>query len=152
VHKKAQENFERRTHRRVIKVWDSDRGVVDLWLRYLRKNGIGGVGMKAYVHEWVEYGYGAKEIGELEKQLDRPGQEVEKVAEELVKALSADVDVGEAPGKGGEMVKADGQELVEGPDDVVAGEELPSSNPEGRAESLPNKQPEVKDVGEPPKP
>ena len=53
VHKKAQENFEKKYHGRVIKLWDADREVIDKWLRYLKKYSIGGVGMKAVVHDWT---------------------------------------------------------------------------------------------------
>ncbi|KAJ9091305.1 hypothetical protein QFC21_007260 [Naganishia friedmannii] len=53
VHKKAQENFEKKYHARVIKVWDTERDVVDKWLRYLKKYSIGGVGIKAVVFDWV---------------------------------------------------------------------------------------------------
>lgn len=53
VHKKAQENFEKKYHARVIKVWDTERDVVDKWLRYLKKYSIGGVGIKAVVYDWV---------------------------------------------------------------------------------------------------
>ena len=91
VHKKYQENFERRTHRRVIKVFDANREIVDLWLRYLKKNGIGGVGMRARVHEFVEFGFGRKEVEGLEKQFENTGglgEEIEKVAEELIKTLN----------------------------------------------------------------
>ncbi|EIW71906.1 hypothetical protein TREMEDRAFT_24082, partial [Tremella mesenterica DSM 1558] len=45
VMKKAQENFMRKTHKRMIKVWNGDRVVVDLWSRYLKEGAIGGVGM-----------------------------------------------------------------------------------------------------------
>lgn len=87
VHKKSQENFESRTHRRAIKVYDADPEALDLWLRYLRKNGIGGVGMKAYIHEYVEYGFAAGELKELEGMLGAPENAVEKATEEIVKAL-----------------------------------------------------------------
>jgi len=46
VHKKSQENFERRTHKRAIKAWDADPVVVDRWLQYLRKHALPGVGMR----------------------------------------------------------------------------------------------------------
>jgi small subunit ribosomal protein S10 len=87
VHKKSQENFESRTHRRAIKVYDADRDALDLWLRYLKKNSIGGVGMKAYIHEYVEYGFAAGELKEVESMLSGPENEVEKAAAEIVKAL-----------------------------------------------------------------
>jgi small subunit ribosomal protein S10 len=37
----------------IIKLWDADREVIDKWLRYLKKYSIGGVGMKAVVHDWT---------------------------------------------------------------------------------------------------
>lgn len=165
VHKKSQENFERRTHRRVIKVWDTDRSVVDLWLRYLKRNGIGGVGMKAYVHEYEEFGFGSKEVADLSKQMERPGRDVEQIAEDLVQSLSADAAAdaptesqGEiegstatatATGEGEVVTDTQGKELVEGPDDVVAGAELPEAHPESEAAEKPKSQPQLKDGGEP---
>lgn len=53
VHKKSQENFERRTHKRVIKVWDADAQVVDRWLEFLRIHAMAGVGMRAEVYRCV---------------------------------------------------------------------------------------------------
>ncbi|PWN36014.1 ribosomal protein S10, partial [Meira miltonrushii] len=49
VHKKSQENFERRTNRRLIKVWDADVEVVEKWLHFLRIHAMEGVGMRAEV-------------------------------------------------------------------------------------------------------
>jgi small subunit ribosomal protein S10 len=67
VHKKSQENFEKKTHRRLIKVWDTDREVVDKWLRYVKQYVIGGVGMKAQIFEWAELGVTVAGKGELKK-------------------------------------------------------------------------------------
>lgn len=99
VHKKAQENFEKRTHRRVLKVYDTEKEVLDLWLRYLKRNAIGGVGMKAQVWENVEFGFSSKE-GEMitEQQLQRTQaqaggrseEEIEKAAKALMKELTED--------------------------------------------------------------
>ncbi|KAL7424482.1 mitochondrial 37S ribosomal protein rsm10 [Cryptotrichosporon argae] len=119
VHKKAQENFERRTHRRVVKVYDAEREAVDLWLRYLKKNGLGGVGAKAIVYEWVDYGFGRSEIERLEGMMQ--GGEVEKAAEGLIKALGGDefqpkdeaqpaVEAKSADAVDGEVSKAEGSE------------------------------------------
>ncbi|KAK8853350.1 hypothetical protein IAR55_004054 [Kwoniella newhampshirensis] len=95
VKKKAQENFQRKTFKRAIKVYDSDKEAVDLWLRYLRQNGLAGVGMKAYIHEWVEFGFGQKEgKGEVDVMDEK---KIQEAAEDLVKALGegeADVDTG----------------------------------------------------------
>lgn len=50
VHAKSKENFERKTHGRMIKIWDSDNEVVDLWLAYLKKNSVWGVGVKVNMY------------------------------------------------------------------------------------------------------
>ncbi|KAL1405106.1 mitochondrial 37S ribosomal protein rsm10 [Vanrija albida] len=98
VHKKAQQNFERKTHRRTIKVFDTEREVLDLYLRYLRRNGIAGVGIKAYVHEYVEYGFARGEIAELEGQVKgKDAAELEKATAEIVKALSQGLEFDDEP-------------------------------------------------------
>ncbi|WWC64753.1 mitochondrial 37S ribosomal protein uS10m [Kwoniella dejecticola CBS 10117] len=105
VKKKAQENFERRTHKRAIKVFDSTKEAVDLWLRYLRQNGLPGVGMKAYIHEYVEVGFGKKEQQELgQQQQVLSEKKIQDAAQDLVKALSA------------ESEQAEGNALSEGKD------------------------------------
>ncbi|KAJ7916540.1 ribosomal protein S10 domain-containing protein [Mycena leptocephala] len=43
AHKKSQENFERKVHRRGLKAYDADPAVVDLWFKYLRRHAMGGV-------------------------------------------------------------------------------------------------------------
>ncbi|KAG0683006.1 mitochondrial 37S ribosomal protein rsm10 [Pichia californica] len=50
VHAKSKENFERKTHGRIIKIWDSDNEIVDLWLAYLKKNSVWGVGVKVNMY------------------------------------------------------------------------------------------------------
>ncbi|CAK9780148.1 ribosomal protein S10 [Cutaneotrichosporon oleaginosum] len=85
IHKKSQENFVRKTHKRAIKVFDADRDVVDLWLRYIRKNAMGGVAMKAYVHEYAEFGFAGQETANLEYLL--AGGKVAAAADEIVKAF-----------------------------------------------------------------
>lgn len=50
VHAKSKENFERKTHGRMIKIWDSDSEVIDLWLSYLKKNSVWGVGVKVNMY------------------------------------------------------------------------------------------------------
>ena len=88
VHKKAQENFERRTHKRAIKVFDTNKEVLDLWLRYLKRNSIGGVGMKATVWESLEFGYSSKEGEMISEKLSQSGDDIEKAAQKLVKELT----------------------------------------------------------------
>lgn len=98
VHKKAQENFERRIHRRVIKVFDADRAVLDLWLRYLKKHGLGGVGMRAQVFEWVEPGQVGRELAELEAKMGgMPADEIRAKAEGLAQDLTGQGEEAQGP-------------------------------------------------------
>lgn len=98
VHKKAQENFERRVHKRVINVYDTHREIVDTWLRYLANNGVAGVGIKARVHEWAELGVGKKEMdGVLRKFGSGVGsegvmKEVEGIRRDLGEEVKADLE------------------------------------------------------------
>ncbi|VVT53031.1 mitochondrial 37S ribosomal protein uS10m [Magnusiomyces paraingens] len=50
VHAKSKENFERRTHKRVIKVYDSNPEVIETWLATLQKHSMSGIGMKAHMY------------------------------------------------------------------------------------------------------
>lgn len=56
IHAKSKENFERRTHKRLIRVYDSNPEVVEVWLATLSKHAMPGVGMKAnvYTHETID--------------------------------------------------------------------------------------------------
>jgi small subunit ribosomal protein S10 len=56
IFKKAQENFERVTLRRMIQIKDGNPETVQLWLAYLRKHQFYGVGMKANVWEFSQPG------------------------------------------------------------------------------------------------
>jgi small subunit ribosomal protein S10 len=58
VHKKSQENFERKVYKRAIKAWDADPEVIDRWLKYLQTHMIAGVGMRTTRWERVPLGYG----------------------------------------------------------------------------------------------
>ncbi|KNX50048.2 37S ribosomal protein S10 mitochondrial [Cryptococcus deuterogattii R265] len=45
--------------------------------------------MKAYVHEWVDFGFGTKEAeGKNEIEMEVEEKRIQDAAEELVKALS----------------------------------------------------------------
>ncbi|GMG39162.1 unnamed protein product [Ambrosiozyma monospora] len=48
---KSKENFERRTYGRKIRIYDANLEVVDLWLGYLKKNSVWGVGVKANLYK-----------------------------------------------------------------------------------------------------
>ncbi|KAF7561870.1 hypothetical protein G7046_g2241 [Stylonectria norvegica] len=67
IFKKAQENFERRTLRRLIQIKDGNPETVQLWLSYLRKHQYYGVGMKANVWEFTQLGVG-QEMDALPKE------------------------------------------------------------------------------------
>lgn len=56
IHKKSQENFERRTVRRLIQIRDGEAQAQELWLAFLRKHAYYGVGMKANVWEFSSVG------------------------------------------------------------------------------------------------
>lgn len=47
VHKKSQENFERKTHKRLLQIKDAHPEVVERWIRYLTMNAPAGIGMRA---------------------------------------------------------------------------------------------------------
>ncbi|KAI9049328.1 hypothetical protein LZ554_007172 [Drepanopeziza brunnea f. sp. 'monogermtubi'] len=76
IHKKSQENFERKTVRRLIQIKDGEAEAQELWLAFLRKHAYYGIGMKANVWEFTKIGVG-KEMdaqveamrGDLEKTL-----------------------------------------------------------------------------------
>ncbi|KAJ9112287.1 hypothetical protein QFC19_000706 [Naganishia cerealis] len=91
VHKKAQENFEKKYHARVIKVWDTERDVVDKWLRYLKKYSIGGVGIKAVVFDWVAVdGVQEQSIAGSAKPVDTEASVTDKVLK-AVEGLTRDL-------------------------------------------------------------
>ncbi|KAJ2357760.1 mitochondrial 37S ribosomal protein rsm10 [Coemansia erecta] len=52
VHKSSMEVFERRTHKRVLFLYDADPEVVQKWIDYITENSAVGVGMKYWLHEY----------------------------------------------------------------------------------------------------
>lgn len=56
VHKKSQENFERRTVRRLIQIQDGNPETIEIWLAFLRKHAYYGIGMKANLWEQEKLG------------------------------------------------------------------------------------------------
>lgn len=82
IHKKSQENFERKTHKRCIKLWDANAAVVDRWIRYLQENMLPGVGMRVTRWNRVPLGIG-KQMGEV--PLEEPtAAEVQRLADAIV--------------------------------------------------------------------
>jgi ribosomal protein S10 len=56
VFKKSQENFERKTLRRLIQIKDGHPETVEIWLAFLKKHAYYGIGMKANI--WTYEGLG----------------------------------------------------------------------------------------------
>ncbi|OSX62850.1 hypothetical protein POSPLADRAFT_1140716 [Postia placenta MAD-698-R-SB12] len=83
AHKKSQENFERRVHKRVIKAWDADQEVVERWIKYLEEHTMAGVGIRVVRWHRAPVGVGTKQLEHTIKQM-RIGSETRS---EKVKAL-----------------------------------------------------------------
>ena len=116
VHKKSQENFQRKEHKRVVKVYDAQRESVDLWLRYLKQHAVGGMGMRAEVYEWVEAGQVGREVRALEGELGGKGGKGEARAGNS----KGNVD-GNSNGKKAETVVETVAETAKGAADKVKG-------------------------------
>ena len=56
IFKKSQENFERKTLRRLIQIKDGHPETVQIWLAFLRKHAYYGIGMKANIWEFHKLG------------------------------------------------------------------------------------------------
>ena len=56
IHKKSQENFERKTLRRLIQIKDGERETVEVWLAFVNKYAYYGIGMKANVWAFEKLG------------------------------------------------------------------------------------------------
>ena len=67
IFKKSQENFERITMRRLIQIQDGNVDVVEIWLAFLRKHALHGVGMKANVWKFEKLGVGKQLDADLEQ-------------------------------------------------------------------------------------
>ncbi|KAI0086747.1 ribosomal protein S10 [Irpex rosettiformis] len=69
VHKKSQENFDRKTHKRAVKAWDTDPEVVERWVRYLQMHSVAGVGMRVVRWERAPVGVGRQIVDSVRAQL-----------------------------------------------------------------------------------
>lgn len=56
MHKKSQENFERKTLRRLIQIKDGNPETVQVWLAFLKEHAYYGIGMKANVWNYEKLG------------------------------------------------------------------------------------------------
>ncbi|SMN20329.1 similar to Saccharomyces cerevisiae YDR041W RSM10 Mitochondrial ribosomal protein of the small subunit, has similarity to E. coli S10 ribosomal protein [Maudiozyma saulgeensis] len=51
VHAKSKENFERHTHKRLLRVWDTNDEILELFVSYIKKHAMTGIGMKCNVYK-----------------------------------------------------------------------------------------------------
>ncbi|KAL0573944.1 mitochondrial 37S ribosomal protein rsm10 [Marasmius crinis-equi] len=87
VHKKSQENFERKVHKRGIKAWDADPEVVDRWAQYLVRHQMGGVGMRIVKWERMPVGVGKTRYAQVKGALQTPASVDEGSVKELGKKI-----------------------------------------------------------------
>ncbi|EMD35834.1 hypothetical protein CERSUDRAFT_106524 [Gelatoporia subvermispora B] len=89
VHKKAQENFERRVHKRLIKAWDADEEVVERMVRYLEMHALAGVGMRVVRWQRAPVGVGEQTLDNVMNRMRLGPQttaaKVQAIGEEIVK-------------------------------------------------------------------
>ncbi|PKC76179.1 ribosomal protein S10 [Rhizophagus irregularis] len=109
VHKKSQENFERKTHKRLLTFKDANKNVIDKLLLYLSKNCPPGIGMRVTRWEWEELGVGkrmfknakTKEESRMyinvEKRFnddcDKKAPSVGNIADILIKGMEKDLSI-----------------------------------------------------------
>ena len=86
AHKKSQENFERRVHKRAIKAWDADNQAVERWLTYLQLHPVEGVGMRVVRWHRAPVGIGKTHEPSESMVLDNvtDKQKVEVLAKKIV--------------------------------------------------------------------
>ncbi|KAJ4479954.1 hypothetical protein J3R30DRAFT_3467017 [Lentinula aciculospora] len=75
AYKKSQENFERRTHKRMIKAWDADPEVIDRWVKYIEKHSMGGVGIRVTKWERLPLGIGKTRLARTKEAFKAPKPE-----------------------------------------------------------------------------
>jgi small subunit ribosomal protein S10 len=86
VHKKSQENFERRIHKRVIKVWDADVAVVERWLHFLRVHCMNGVMMRAEIYRHFPLSIGSTLLAASTSQLRQVPEGSQELDDSTVRA------------------------------------------------------------------
>ncbi|KAF9447079.1 ribosomal protein S10 [Macrolepiota fuliginosa MF-IS2] len=85
AHKKSQENFERRVHKRAIKAWDADPEVVEKWIKYLRMHAVGGVGLKVTRWEHLPLGVGQSRYQDLVLELEeKPADQIKALGDKIL--------------------------------------------------------------------
>ena len=85
VHKKSQENFWRRVHRRSIKVYDASDITVDRWLHFLRAHEMPGVASKAQLFRRYPLGIGQHMQTAAVAEVDTSAEAVRAMAEDILR-------------------------------------------------------------------
>lgn len=89
AHKKSQENFERKTHKRVMKAWDADPEVVDMLVQYLEQHIAPGVGLRTVKWRRAPVGVGQKTLeavmGRTRLDAEMRAEKVKALGEQIVK-------------------------------------------------------------------
>ncbi|EGN97481.1 hypothetical protein SERLA73DRAFT_92601 [Serpula lacrymans var. lacrymans S7.3] len=85
AHKKSQENFERKVHKRAIKAWDADPEVIERWVKYLQRHTMAGVGMRVTKWKRAPMDIGARMLQDAMGQLrlDTDAQKVKALGEQI---------------------------------------------------------------------
>ena len=117
AHKKSQQNFWRKEHKRAIKVYDGTQDVVKAWFAYLRREAMGGVGQKAQAFEYKEVGWGRKMVQDQAELLRRQGAATASTSSVTLSSASTSSE------QDSEAVKALAEQLQTGLEAEVKAEE-----------------------------
>lgn len=92
VHKKSQELFEKRTHGRLLKVWDTDQEVVKRWIAYLDSHSMVGVRMKLELFQYLRSNFGddLPAIANDSLRSDNIRQSAKSVQDSIIENLNTD--------------------------------------------------------------
>ncbi|CCU99719.1 unnamed protein product [Malassezia sympodialis ATCC 42132] len=85
VHKKSQENFWRRVHRRSIKIYDASDVTIDRWLQFLRHHEMAGVASKVQLFRRYPLGVG-QHMQEAASDVTTSEQAVRAMADEILRS------------------------------------------------------------------
>ncbi|KAG0283234.1 mitochondrial 37S ribosomal protein rsm10 [Linnemannia gamsii] len=141
IYKKAQETFERKTHKRLLAIKDTHPDVVRRWVQFLNQNAIAGVGMKVTVWENEELGVGQKKMEKAMKGESRnrsvaammaegeePSKEVKAVADQLLAEMMKDIGGEEEITKAQQQDSKPSSPAAAAPETVESSEQATESN------------------------
>lgn len=107
AHKKSQENFERKVHKRAIKAWDADHEVVERWIKYLEEHPLEGVGIRVTRWQRAPVGIGAQVLDKVTEQMRLESvssrEKVKALGEQIIKeelAATEEIPAVSQPPKG----------------------------------------------------